>query len=196
MPSLATRAVQIYYFYEPLAGAAVLLGLALDRARWRLLGTWLLVVAAIGWLGVASNRTSHYTWRFTADQVARLREPVVERYRDRPLDTLVLVTDGNIPFWEYALQQPLLAVLLHRPTLQVAIVDSSSLSLAALAPPQRIALDLDNGLVPWDPAAHDTRAPQAVLRLVRVSPAQATGAGFQCAGERRVGSHHRLRRGA
>ncbi|MFN8536657.1 MAG: hypothetical protein U0232_04170 [Thermomicrobiales bacterium] len=178
-PSLATRAVHIYYFYEPLAGAAILLGLALARARWRLLGAWCAAVAAIIWLGWASNRTSAYTWRFAADQVARLRQPVIEQYRDQPPASLLLVTDGNSAFWQYALQQPFLPTMLGRPNLRVAIVDPTSPLLAAPAAPGQVVLDLDRGGVAWDPATRGTTPALAALRLVRLAPGETrAGRGF------------------
>jgi hypothetical protein len=184
-PSLATRAVHIYYFYEPLAGAAVLLGLALAHARWRLLGAWCLALAAIIWLGWASNRTSAYSWHFTADRVARLHQPLIERYHDQPPASLLLVTDGNSAFWGFALQQPFLSVMLGKPDLRVAIVDPFSPLLATPAPGQ-VAIDLDRGGVAWDPATRSTAAPRGELRLVRLLPdGTRAGRGFnlQVSGE-------------
>lgn len=178
-PSLATRSVHSYYFYEPLAGAAVLVGMGLARARWRLLGVWCVALAAIIWLGWASNRTSAYTWRYTVDQVARLQQPLIERYRDEPPASLLLVTDGNAAFWQYALQQPFLPAMLGRPNLRVSIVDPFSPSLAAPLPPGQIALDLDRGGVAWDPATHNGTAVPTALRLVRLMPGETrAGQGF------------------
>jgi hypothetical protein len=178
-PSLATRAVHIYYFYESLAGAAILLGLALAQARWRLLGAWGVAIVAIAWLGWASNRTSDYHWRFGAEQAERLRQPVIERYRDQPLESLLLVTDGTLRFWHFVLQQPFLPVMIGRPELQVAIIDSTSPMLAIPGSPGRVVLDIDRGFTPWDPATSDAPAPRSELRLVRLVPGETrAGRGF------------------
>src|SRR5262249_7710282 len=50
-PTLLTRNIQMYYLYEPVAGAAVLLALCLDRSDRRLRKAWvvaLLLIAANG----------------------------------------------------------------------------------------------------------------------------------------------------
>lgn len=172
VPSVATRAVHSYYFYEPLAGAAVLVGMALARARWRLLGTWCVVLVAIIGIGWVSNRTSAYSWRFTVDQVARLQQPLFERYRDQPLDSLLLVSDGNGGFWRYALQPPFVSAMLGQPNLRVSIVDPFSPSLDGPLPQGQVALDLDRGGAVWDPATRGDGSVRAELRLVRLTPGE------------------------
>ncbi len=149
VPPLLVRNLQIYYAYEPLSGAAVLLGVALVEADPRLLRAWSAAVVAITIAGAASNHFALYDWQFAADSAGRIQRPVLAAYRGREIRSLSFVT-SDVPFWRWVLtaddKAPMLEFLLARPGLPVRVYDRSALdhpmpSLNAAD----VALDADAG---------------------------------------------------
>ena len=126
VPPLLTRNVQIYYAYESLAGAAVLLGVALAQADRRLLLLWSVAIAAIGLGGAASNDAASYDWQSAANSARKIERPVLEAYRGEALRSLTFVT-SDVPFWRWVLtaddKAPMLQVLLGQPGLPVRVMD-------------------------------------------------------------------------
>jgi len=146
-PPLLTRNVQIYYAYEPLAGAAVLVGIVLAEATRRTLIVWSLMLAAIGVAGFASNQAAHYDWQFAADAAATIQRPVLQPYRGQPLKSLTFVT-RDVPFWRWVLtaddHAPMLQFLLDRPDLPVRVLDRRVLADAPRQlNPAHVVLDAD-----------------------------------------------------
>ncbi len=124
-PTLLTRNLQMYYQYEPLAGAAVLLGICLDRIGPRLIRVWIVTLCIIAVNGLISNYTSLYHWQFVANAAQRAHKALSEAYGRQPLESLTLVTASR-PFWEFTLaadgKGPVLPELLGRPGLQVRFI--------------------------------------------------------------------------
>ena len=127
---LLIRNLQIYYFYEPLAGAAVLLGMCLDRSDPRfsrsLLQVWTFALVIIGVNGLLSNYISLYHWQSGADKVEKIQKPLLEAHRGEHVDNIIFVS-GSKPFWRWAFQfhdkDPMLGELLKLPGLRVSIFD-------------------------------------------------------------------------
>jgi hypothetical protein len=147
VPPLLTRNVQIYYAYEPLAAAAVLLGIVLAATDAATLRVWTVLVAAIAVAGLASNRAALYDWQFAADSAAKLRAAVIEPYRgSSSLRSLTFVT-RDVPFWRWVLtaddKAPMLEFLLERPGLPVRVLDRGVLVDAPRLDPTHLVLDAD-----------------------------------------------------
>lgn len=146
-PPLLTRNVQIYYAYEPLAGAALALGMVLAVLSRRMLIVWSVMLAAIGLAGFAGTRASAYDWQFAAEAAAKLQGPVLQRFRGQPLASLTFVT-RDVPFWRWVLtaddNAPMLEFLLDRPGLPVHVLDRRALADApARLSPSHVVLDAD-----------------------------------------------------
>jgi len=177
-PTLLVRNVQLYYMHESLAGAAVLLGMCLDRAGRRLAGVWWVALVLIGVNGALSNSSSSYHWQAGASAVQMVQQPVLEAHRGEPLDSLTFITAAG-RFWRWALtadlEGPLLPELMERPGLRVRFIDYAELpARQAEADQLNLFFDIDNGFVAYRP---DRPPPAPVLR--QIAPRQATpGTGF------------------
>jgi uncharacterized membrane protein YtjA (UPF0391 family) len=140
-PTLLNRNLQIYYAYEALAGIALLVGLCLDsgaaaasaaglsrepgarsgRRSTSLQWAWIAALVVIFANGLVGNYKSDYNWQLSARAAESLKEPLIEKYRDRAPDGIVFVTASR-PFWEFTLQRPMLQELLHSPRLDVRFI--------------------------------------------------------------------------
>jgi hypothetical protein len=177
-PTLLTRNLQMYYLYEALAGAAVLLALCLDRADRRLRAGWAVALAVIALNGLVSNYTSLYTWQFVANAAEQANQPVVVAHRGEPVESVTFITRSR-PFWEWTLTKdgkgPMLPELLGRPGLEVDFVDYDDLPAhAAQANATNLFFDIDNGFVAYHPGQ-----PRPPLVLRAIAPAEVmAGVGF------------------
>jgi hypothetical protein len=177
-PTLLVRNVQLYYVYEPLAGAAVLLGVCMDRVGRRLLGIWGLVLVLIGVNGAISNYNSSYHWQAAASAAQQVAAPVLAAHRGEPLDSITFMT-ARQGFWRWVLtadsKGPMLPVLLGRPTLQVRFIGYEGLPGGqAVADPANLFVDIDNGFSTLGPDAA-----RPALFLKEIWPGQArAGTGF------------------
>ena len=150
-PPLLVRNLQVYYAYEPLAGTALVLGIAWSRldAVWRRLGA--ATVAAIALGGVASNRFALYDWQYAARRAGALA-PVVAQYRGSAIRSLSFVTD-DLPFWSWTLsadeKAPMIEFLLDRPGLPVRLFPRAILAerIPPLGPAD-VVLDADAAFAP------------------------------------------------
>src|SRR5579884_1865393 len=177
-PTLITRNIQMYYLYEVLAGAAVLLALCLDQADRRLRAAWAAALLVIALNGLVSNYTSLYTWQFVANAAQQVQQPLLVAHHGEPLQSVTFITRSR-PFWEWTLTKdgkgPMVPELLHRPDLQVRFLDYADLPAhAAEADATHLFFDIDNGFVAYQPGQ-----PRPPLVLQTVTPAEVTaGAGF------------------
>ncbi len=151
-PPLFVRNLQVYYAYEPLAGAAVLLGVAWSGTHRRGRTVAALAVAAIAVGGFASNRFATYDWQYAAAAAGTIRQPVLVAQRQAPMRSLSFVTD-DVVFWRWVLtaddNAPMLEFLLQRPGLPVRVFDRNV--LRAPLPPldsAHVVLDADAGFAP------------------------------------------------
>jgi hypothetical protein len=150
-PPILVRNVQVYYAYEPLAGAAVLLAVAWSAtsARCRRVVAATIAVVAAG--GVASNHFALYDWQFAADS-ARMIVPVIADHRGTEVRSVSIVT-ADVPFWRWTLtadlKAPMIEFLLGRPGTPVRFYDRAALA-AAIPPLDRahLVLDADAGFAP------------------------------------------------
>jgi hypothetical protein len=177
-PTLLTRNLQMYYMYEALAGAAVLLALCLDRAGPRVLALWSLVLVTIGINGALSNAHSQYHWQFAANAAGRIRQPLVEAHRGEPIASVTFITDSR-PFWQYVLtadmKGPMIPELLGRPDLQVRFLAPADLpAQAAAASATNLFFDIDNGFVAYQPGRS---LPAPALRAISPRSTE-VGTGF------------------
>jgi len=177
-PTLLTRNIQLYYMYEPLAGAAVLLGMCLAQATRGLLHTWVATLCLIGLNGAINNYASLYHWEFVASRAQLADQAIVGLYRGAPLESLTLVT-AQRPFWEYTLmgdfKGPMLPERLGRPDLKVRFADRAELPARAAAADERNPVfDLDNEFLAYparsDQATAQAEGPAERLRLVLLRP--------------------------
>lgn len=177
-PTLLTRNLQMYYMYEPMAGAVVLLAICLDAARPWLKAVWLPMVLFIGINGYLSNQRSLYHWQFAARGTRQFEKPLVESYRGKPLDSVTFLTRSP-EHWNWALMAgmkgPMVPELLERPRLRVSFANYQSLrSTLARRGPNDLIVDIDNGIIP-----HERDIQQAPPVLRRVVP-EAVVAGVGC----------------
>jgi hypothetical protein len=184
-PTLLTRNIQMYYLYEALAGAAVLLALCLDRGDRRLRAAWAGALVVIAANGLVSNYTSLYTWQFVANAAQQADAPLVLAHRGAPLEAVTLVTRDR-PFWEWTLTKdgkgPLLPELLHRPALTVRFIDYAALpALAGEASNTHLFFDVDNGFVAYDPWR--ARVPPLLRTLAPATVTAGTGFNVQPSGD-------------
>lgn len=138
-PTLLNRNLQIYYAYEALAGVALLVGVCLDRSPRRLQWAWIAALVVIFANGLVSNYQSDYNWQLSARAAATLKQPLIEKVRDRAPDEIVFVTASR-PFWEFTLQRPMLQELLHAPRLDMRFVDRGNIVQQRAG---RLVFDLD-----------------------------------------------------
>ncbi len=121
-PTFLVGNLQVYYAYEPLAGAALLLGVVLARAEPRLVRAWIVAVAIVAVAGVASNRAATYDWQYAARGAETIRAPVLDAYADVSIDAVTFVTTRP-EFWRWTLtadnKAPMVQALMRRPALKV-----------------------------------------------------------------------------
>jgi hypothetical protein len=179
-PTLLTRNAQMYYLYEPLAGAAVLLAVCLDGARARWLRTWTVALVLIALSGAMSNHASAYHWQTTANAAQQIQRPVIEAHRGEPLESITFVTNQR-NWWASVLSGPMVPELLGLPHLQLRMADYADLpAYQALANERNLVFDVDNGWV----APGDQPTPSLVLLAVHPSSTRAgEGFGVQAKGE-------------
>lgn len=132
-PSLLIRNSQLYYFYEGIAGVALLLAICLDSLPRFLQRVWIALVGLIGIGGVYSNYGSYNTWQYLSDIVGEVATPLQRIYRDRPVDAITFVTRPKArAMWQFALtadgKGPLLPELLQKPDLRLSFSDRETLS--------------------------------------------------------------------
>lgn len=149
-PTLLTRNMQMYYNYEPLAGAAVLLGICLDRVNRRILKTWSVVIIIIGINGVISNYTSLYGWQFVARGAQKIERPLVETYRGRFIES-VTFSASQKPLWQFTFgnsDYPLIAAMMKLPELKVKYIssDEANARLAQMSSAE-LLVDIDNNFL-------------------------------------------------
>jgi hypothetical protein len=101
LPTLLTRNIQMYYYNDAMAAAAMLLGIALAHLprRWTLAWAALVCLAAAN--AEASQEDMRYLWLDCARQAEGIR-PIVARYRDAGVSTIVFLTDHPTE-WRFAL---------------------------------------------------------------------------------------------
>lgn len=166
-PTLLTRNLQMYYMYEPLAGAAVLLAISLDRAGWLVRLLWAPALILIMLNGNLSNQKSNYHWQFAARGTRQIERPVIEVFRDHPLESMTFLA-ANPEHWRWALAAggigPMVPELLRQPGLVVRFVgyDSAAL-LEGKVNDRNIVIDIDNGMARYDPA--DKAPPPELIAL-------------------------------
>ncbi|HEY7066182.1 MAG TPA: hypothetical protein VII06_32215 [Chloroflexota bacterium] len=147
-PTLLTRNIQMYYMYEPLAGAAVLLAMCLGHARRRWINLWTVALAVIVVNAAASNYTSVYHWQFAARAAGMIAGPVVQVYRGEPLRSVTFMA-GSQPFWQYVLtadgKAPMVAELLKQPHLRVAVLHPAAVQGQVPTDGRDLLVDIDHG---------------------------------------------------
>ncbi|OQZ04276.1 MAG: hypothetical protein B6D36_11980 [Planctomycetes bacterium UTPLA1] len=168
-PTLLTRNLQMYYMYEPLAGAAVLLAISLDRAGWLVRFLWAPALVLIMLNGNLSNQNSNYHWQFAARGTRQIERPVIKVFRDHPLESMTFLT-ANPEHWRWALAAggigPMVPELLRQPGLVVRFVGyESAATLEGEVDDRNVVIDIDNGMAGYDPA---DKAPPP--RLVALEP--------------------------
>jgi hypothetical protein len=148
-PTVLTRNLQMYYFLEPLAGAALLLGVCLRGASPRLIGIWASGLVVVAANGAVSNYASSYNWQFAADLTAEVKVPLLEAHLGEPLDSVTFVTENSFWAWGFAADgAPMLQTLMRRPSMKVAFTGYDQLQ--ALHPQidaTHLLFDIDNGFV-------------------------------------------------
>ncbi len=121
-PTLLTRNLQMYYMYEPAAGASVLLAVALDRSNRRLFAAWGLALIVVGANGTISNYTPGYNWQFAANASNKIYVDVLSRHRGEPLQSITFITDSK-PFWQWTLMAnsvgPMIPAVMNQKALRV-----------------------------------------------------------------------------
>jgi hypothetical protein len=183
---LLVRNVSIYYYYEPLAGAAMLVGLCLNYDRKSLLLAWGLALALIGVNGALSNYNPEYHWSYTAGKTEMVQRTLVEAFRGQPIKSVTFASSSS-PFWQYALTSdgkgPMLEELMNLPELKVRFIDYQELAAKHQAEGSSMDLffDVDNGfkLYGANQATPAGTAKQSVLALFKLNPAMTrTGSDF------------------
>jgi hypothetical protein len=127
-PTLLTRNVQIYYNYEAVAGAAVLLGLLFDHIDGRLRRIWNLAILLICINGFISNYKSFYAWQYVSGLAQKGHSTIAERYRQQPVESITFVSADPV-LWQFALGNegyPFLHQLMHLSKLNVHYVHRDS----------------------------------------------------------------------
>lgn len=152
-PTLLVRNIQMYYAYEAVAGASVLLGMCLERASRRLIGTWSLALVAIGANAAVSNSRSHYHWQTVAKAAEQIQRPVVEAHGGEALESITFVT-SSLPLLQYALTSdfkgPMIQELLRLPDLRIRLVEPRDAQGETIESNSRkLVLDADNGFTPY-----------------------------------------------
>lgn len=155
-PTLLTRNLQMYYMYEPMAGAAVLLAICLDRAGWIVRSLWAPALFLIGFNGHLSNQASLYHWQFATRGTAQIEKPVIDVYRGKPLESITFLS-ASPDHWRWALAAggigPMVPELLHQPGLDVRFISYESVGeLEGRVDVENIVVDIDNGMTLYDPA--------------------------------------------
>lgn len=142
-PTFLIGNFQIYYAYEPLAGAVLLLGIVLASAERGLRVAWTIALAAIAVAGIASNRAGLYDWQFAAKMAGTLQEPLLARYATTPFDGVTFVTTDPA-FWRWTLtaddKAPMIPALMDRPSLRVSVGPAGD---ARPASDRHLVLDAD-----------------------------------------------------
>ena len=155
-PTLLTRNLQMYYMYEPMAGAAVLLAICLDRSGWSVRSLWAPALILIGFNGFLTNQASLYHWQFAARGTAQIKAPVIDTYRGKPLESITFLS-ANPEHWRWALAAggigPMVPELLYQPALDVRFIGYESVDyLKGRVDDGNIVIDIDNGMALYDPA--------------------------------------------
>jgi hypothetical protein len=190
-PTLLVRNINIYYYYEPIAGTAILVGLCLDHntRRWLLLA-WGLALVLIGINGALSNNNPEYHWSYTAGKTQMVQKTLIEAFRGQPIKSVTFAS-SSLPFWQYALTSdgkgPMLEKLMNLPKLKVRFTDYTQLEAKHQAEGSSADLffDVDNGFKLYDAnqdmlqATPAGTAKQSVLALSKLYPAATrTGSSF------------------
>lgn len=171
-PTLLTRNLQMYYMYEPLVGAALLVAICLDRASRRLLISWGLMLLVVVVNGFVSNYNSLYHWQYVANAAEKIQKPLVEAYRDKYIESVTFVTAPSTrPFWQYTLaadlKGPMIPELMAMPSLEVRFIDYRDVSSTQLRVDERnLVFEPDNGFVLYDP---EKPGPPLLLRAISPS---------------------------
>lgn len=184
-PTLLTRNLQMYYMYEPLAGAAVLLAISLDRAGWLVRLLWAPVLVLIMLNGNLSNQNSNYHWQFAARGTRQIKRPVIEAFRGQSLESMTFLA-ANPEHWRWALAAggigPMVPELLHQPGLVVRFVGyDSAASLEGKVDDRNVVIDIDNGMARYDPA--DKAPPPELVALEPDFVLVGVGCNVQATGE-------------
>lgn len=166
-PTLLTRNLQMYYMYEPLAGAVVLLALCLDRCGWFVRILWAPALILVTLNGHLSNQSSLYHWQFAARGTGQIEKPVIDAFRDKPLKSMTFLS-ANPEHWRWALAAggigPMVPELLHQPNLDVRFIGyESAAQLQGKVDDQHVVIDIDNGMIRYDPA---NKPPAPVLEAL------------------------------
>lgn len=166
-PTLLTRNLQMYYMYEPLAGAAVLLAISLDRAGWLVRFVWAPTLILVMLNGNLSNQNSNYHWQFAARGTRQIERPVIEEFRGHPLESMTFLA-AKPEHWRWALAAggigPMVPELLRQPGLVVRFVGyDSAATLEGKVDDRNVVIDIDNGMARYDPA--DKAPPPELVAL-------------------------------
>lgn len=151
-PTLLIRNLQIYYNYESLAGVAVFLGLCLDRVNRRMLSVWGVAMIVIGINGLISNYSSLYGWQYVANLAQKARQPVIDAYRGRLIESLTFATtEKNL--WQFALgsdNYPMLPEMMKVPALRIRYISQKELQTQRVqANATNLLFDVDNNFTEY-----------------------------------------------
>jgi hypothetical protein len=146
-PTLLTRNQQIYYNYESIAAAGLVIALALAGATKRFVIVWGCALVVIAAHGVYSNYTSRYFWQDAARLVSRARGPVIEANAGKSVESVTLVTDSK-EFVHWALAAgPLIPELMGRPGLRVRVIRPEEFERARHSDESNLVFDVDRNFV-------------------------------------------------
>jgi hypothetical protein len=148
-PTLVVRNLNVYYLYEPLAGAALLLGWGISVSRASLRWVWIGVLALMALNAGLSNYQAGYHWSLCASMTVQLRQPIVEELQGQPLESITFVT-SQMELWRFNLIEggPLIPALLRRPDLKIKVVTPEGAAAARLrANANNLVFSLEGGTV-------------------------------------------------
>lgn len=175
-PTLLVRNVQIYYNHESMAGFAVLIALALERARRDLQILWITALAAIGLSALSSNWRSgtSYTWAAEAAAAQKAERAVIRYKPGKQIESLTFITNPSTrSFWIFTLGSkafPMFPALLHRPNLVVSYAGYGELpSYLHRADSSHPVFDIENGFLSYPQELHpplvfDSLAPDSAVK--------------------------------
>ncbi len=140
---LTTRNLQIYYTYDLLLTASLVLMLTLENTTRRVRILAAAVVALIGLNGLISNRLSTYNWQYVAQHAGKVTANIQMRQNTVPIERITLVTE-DLPFWRYTVGGMLIPEQMGDPSLKVDFSTTEDLNILISCNDQSLCYDLDN----------------------------------------------------